>query len=157
MLCIGGSLIPFGWSFLSIAKVPMTWNSGDVWTCEVRPGTDNTVSVYACSPCMPSPVQVRGMSYSHMQAGRHPSSCSQHTHSCTQTRLRANTHLRMSVAMQKCVHIHTRMRTHACPHLYTDTDTLACFHVFTRMQVHPHTYTNARMHTITQLRTITHA
>lgn len=35
MLCIGGSLIPFGWSFLSIAKVPMTWNSGDVWTCEV--------------------------------------------------------------------------------------------------------------------------
>jgi hypothetical protein len=35
MLCIGGSLIPFGWSFLSIAKVPMTWNCGDVWTCEV--------------------------------------------------------------------------------------------------------------------------
>eukprot|EP00200_Dunaliella_tertiolecta_P001217 CAMPEP_0202362156 /NCGR_PEP_ID=MMETSP1126-20121109/14434_1 /ASSEMBLY_ACC=CAM_ASM_000457 /TAXON_ID=3047 /ORGANISM="Dunaliella tertiolecta, Strain CCMP1320" /LENGTH=305 /DNA_ID=CAMNT_0048956257 /DNA_START=181 /DNA_END=1098 /DNA_ORIENTATION=+ len=36
MLCIGGSLIPFGWSFLSIAKVPMTWNNGDVWTCEVE-------------------------------------------------------------------------------------------------------------------------
>jgi hypothetical protein len=36
MLCIGGSQIPFGWSFLSIAKVPMTWNEGDVWTCEVR-------------------------------------------------------------------------------------------------------------------------
>lgn len=35
MLCIGGSQIPFGWSFLSISKVPMTWNSGDVWTCEV--------------------------------------------------------------------------------------------------------------------------
>jgi hypothetical protein len=35
MLCIGGSQIPLGWSFLSIAKVPMTWNSGDVWTCEV--------------------------------------------------------------------------------------------------------------------------
>jgi len=36
MLCIGGSQIPFGWSFLSIAKVPMTWNQGDIWTCEVR-------------------------------------------------------------------------------------------------------------------------
>ena len=36
MLCIGGSQIPFGWSFLSIAKVPMTWNTGDIWTCEVR-------------------------------------------------------------------------------------------------------------------------
>jgi hypothetical protein len=35
MLCIGGSQIPFGWSFLSIAKVPMTWTQGDVWTCEV--------------------------------------------------------------------------------------------------------------------------
>lgn len=35
MLCIGGSQIPFGWSFLSISKVPMTWNQGDVWTCEV--------------------------------------------------------------------------------------------------------------------------
>jgi hypothetical protein len=37
ILCIGGSQIPMGWSFLSIAKVPMTWNSGDIWTCEVRP------------------------------------------------------------------------------------------------------------------------
>lgn len=36
MLCIGGSQIPFGWSFLSIAKVPMTWNQGDIWTCEVE-------------------------------------------------------------------------------------------------------------------------
>jgi hypothetical protein len=36
MLCVGGSQIPFGWSFLSIAKVPMTWNQGDVWTCEVK-------------------------------------------------------------------------------------------------------------------------
>lgn len=36
MLCVGGSQIPFGWSFLSIAKVPMTWNQGDIWTCEVR-------------------------------------------------------------------------------------------------------------------------
>ena len=35
MLCIGGSQIPFGWSFLSIAKVPMAWNQGDVWTAEV--------------------------------------------------------------------------------------------------------------------------
>jgi hypothetical protein len=38
MLCVGGSQIPFGWSFLSIAKVPMTWNQGDVWTCEVSRG-----------------------------------------------------------------------------------------------------------------------
>ena len=37
MLCIGGSQIPFGWSFLSIAKVPMAWNQGDIWTAEVRP------------------------------------------------------------------------------------------------------------------------
>ena len=44
MLCIGGSLIPFGWSFLSIAKVPMTWNCGDVWTCEVR------LDSMCCSP-----------------------------------------------------------------------------------------------------------
>ena len=36
ILCIGGSHIPLGWSFLSIAKVPMTWNAGDIWTCEVR-------------------------------------------------------------------------------------------------------------------------
>ncbi|KAI8472294.1 MAG: hypothetical protein J3K34DRAFT_214549 [Monoraphidium minutum] len=35
MLCIGGSQIPFGWSFLSIAKVPMTWTQGDVWQAEV--------------------------------------------------------------------------------------------------------------------------
>lgn len=38
ILCIGGSQIPMGWSFLSIAKVPMTWNAGDIWTCEVRLG-----------------------------------------------------------------------------------------------------------------------
>jgi len=38
MLCIGGSQIPFGWSFLSIAKVPMTWTEGDLWTTEVRCG-----------------------------------------------------------------------------------------------------------------------
>lgn len=35
MLCIGGSQIPFGWSFLSIAKVPMEWNPDDVWVTEV--------------------------------------------------------------------------------------------------------------------------
>lgn len=35
MLCIGGSNIPFGWSFLSIAKVPMSWTDGDVWVTEV--------------------------------------------------------------------------------------------------------------------------
>ena len=37
MLCIGGSQIPFGWSFLSIAKVPMTWSEGDIWTAQVCP------------------------------------------------------------------------------------------------------------------------
>eukprot|EP00951_Prasinocladus_malaysianus_P005236 scaffold37202_cov47-Prasinocladus_malaysianus.AAC.2 len=36
MLCIGGSNIPFGWSFLSIAKVPMSWSEGDNWTAEVE-------------------------------------------------------------------------------------------------------------------------
>ncbi|CAD7703666.1 unnamed protein product [Ostreobium quekettii] len=36
MLCIGGSQFPFGWSFVSIAKVPMTWNPTDVWTAEVE-------------------------------------------------------------------------------------------------------------------------
>lgn len=36
ILCIGGSHIPLGWSFLSIAKVPMTWNTGDIWTCEIE-------------------------------------------------------------------------------------------------------------------------
>ena len=36
MLCIGGSQFPFGWSFLSIAKVPMVWNDGDIWTAEVQ-------------------------------------------------------------------------------------------------------------------------
>lgn len=36
MLCIGGSQIPFGWSFLSIAKVPMQWSEGDIWTTDVR-------------------------------------------------------------------------------------------------------------------------
>lgn len=35
MLCIGGSQIPFGWSFLSIARVPMAWSPGDVWTAEL--------------------------------------------------------------------------------------------------------------------------
>ena len=35
MLCVGGSQLPFGWSFLSIAKVPLAWNPGDVWSAEV--------------------------------------------------------------------------------------------------------------------------
>lgn len=35
MLCIGGSQFPFGWSFVSIAKLPMTWNPTDIWTAEV--------------------------------------------------------------------------------------------------------------------------
>ncbi|EFJ47082.1 hypothetical protein VOLCADRAFT_92517 [Volvox carteri f. nagariensis] len=34
ILCIGGSQLPLGWSFLSIAKMPMSWNPGDKWTCE---------------------------------------------------------------------------------------------------------------------------
>jgi hypothetical protein len=38
MLCIGGSQIPMGWSFLSISRVPMTWNNGDIWTVEVGLG-----------------------------------------------------------------------------------------------------------------------
>jgi hypothetical protein len=36
MLCVGGDKLPFGWSFMSIAHVPMTWNPGDFWTVEVR-------------------------------------------------------------------------------------------------------------------------
>ena len=36
MLCIGGSQIPFGWSFVSISKVPMAWNPGDVWSAELE-------------------------------------------------------------------------------------------------------------------------
>mmetsp|Transcript_14404 Transcript_14404/g.43553 ORF Transcript_14404/g.43553 Transcript_14404/m.43553 type:complete len:374 (+) Transcript_14404:85-1206(+) len=34
MLCIGGNQIPFGWSFMSIAKVPMQWSEGDIWSAE---------------------------------------------------------------------------------------------------------------------------
>lgn len=36
MLCVGGNQIPFGWSFLSIAKVPASWNPGDIWAVEVE-------------------------------------------------------------------------------------------------------------------------
>lgn len=35
MLFVGGSEMPFGWSFLSIARVPMIWSPGDIWTAEV--------------------------------------------------------------------------------------------------------------------------
>ena len=35
LLCMGGSQFPFGWSFVSIAKLPMTWNPKDRWTAEV--------------------------------------------------------------------------------------------------------------------------
>lgn len=45
MLCIGGSQIPFGWSFLSIAKVPMVWTEGDLWVTEVTIGTSGTFDV----------------------------------------------------------------------------------------------------------------
>ncbi len=48
ILCIGGSQIPLGWSFLSIAKVPMTWNSGDIWTCEVGPRAENVSCTLSC-------------------------------------------------------------------------------------------------------------
>jgi len=34
MLCVGGSAIPLGWSFLSIAKVPMSWEPQDRWVVE---------------------------------------------------------------------------------------------------------------------------
>ena len=53
ILCIGGSQIPLGWSFLSIAKVPMTWNSGDIWTCEVG----GHLAIYSISPSSP-PTQI---------------------------------------------------------------------------------------------------
>lgn len=36
LLCMGGSQFPFGWSFVSIAKLPMTWNPRDRWTAEAR-------------------------------------------------------------------------------------------------------------------------
>ncbi|KAI3427226.1 hypothetical protein D9Q98_007161 [Chlorella vulgaris] len=36
MLCVGGNQIPFGWSFLSIAKVPASWNPGDIWAVEIE-------------------------------------------------------------------------------------------------------------------------
>ncbi|GIL65813.1 hypothetical protein Vafri_19440 [Volvox africanus] len=36
IICIGGSQLPLGWSFLSIAKMPMSWNPGDKWSCEVE-------------------------------------------------------------------------------------------------------------------------
>lgn len=36
ILCVGGSKLPLGWSFLSIAKVPMSWTPGDLWTCEIE-------------------------------------------------------------------------------------------------------------------------
>ena len=63
MLCVGGSQIPFGWSFLSIAKVPMTWNQGDVWTCEVSRGPGG--QLHRTAPAAPqqpssSPGAVRG-------------------------------------------------------------------------------------------------
>eukprot|EP00216_Chloropicon_sp_CCMP2111_P001608 CAMPEP_0198237888 /NCGR_PEP_ID=MMETSP1446-20131203/3655_1 /TAXON_ID=1461542 ORGANISM="Unidentified sp, Strain CCMP2111" /NCGR_SAMPLE_ID=MMETSP1446 /ASSEMBLY_ACC=CAM_ASM_001112 /LENGTH=285 /DNA_ID=CAMNT_0043920167 /DNA_START=274 /DNA_END=1131 /DNA_ORIENTATION=+ len=36
MLAIAGSMAPLGWSFLSIARNPLTWNKGDVWTVELN-------------------------------------------------------------------------------------------------------------------------
>ena len=49
MLCIGGSQIPFGWSFLSIAKVPMVWTEGDLWTAEV--GCFHSLPWHRCFQC----------------------------------------------------------------------------------------------------------
>lgn len=34
ILCVGGNELPLGWSFLSIARVPMRWTPGDVWVWE---------------------------------------------------------------------------------------------------------------------------
>ena len=50
MLCIGGSQIPFGWSFLSIAKVPMVWTEGDLWTTEVGAPSTVVMFQYISSP-----------------------------------------------------------------------------------------------------------
>lgn len=36
MLCVGGSTIPLGWSFLSIAKVPMSWTPDDIWMVDME-------------------------------------------------------------------------------------------------------------------------
>jgi hypothetical protein len=36
MLCVGGSAIPLGWSFLSIAKVPMSWTPDDIWVVDIE-------------------------------------------------------------------------------------------------------------------------
>lgn len=36
MLCVGGSAIPLGWSFLSIAKVPMAWQPTDLWMVDIE-------------------------------------------------------------------------------------------------------------------------
>ena len=47
MLCIGGSQIPFGWSFLSIAKVPMSWHLNDIWVAEVS----TSCSELSCQWC----------------------------------------------------------------------------------------------------------
>lgn len=43
MLFVGGSEMPFGWSFLSIARVPMIWSPGDIWTAEVCSGVAEVV------------------------------------------------------------------------------------------------------------------
>ncbi len=56
MLCIGGSQIPFGWSFLSIAKVPMVWTEGDLWTTEVR--FPSAVAIFRCISLPPSACEV---------------------------------------------------------------------------------------------------
>ena len=71
MLCIGGSQIPFGWSFLSIAKVPMTWSDGDIWTAEARALLEVFVSdivVLHLTTLMPGPAQVADCG--HVLAGR---------------------------------------------------------------------------------------
>ena len=74
MLCIGGSQIPFGWSFLSIAKVPMTWNNGDTWTCEVR-RAPSSAGWDAASAYIRKPQAARGHSFN-----RPATTCSQSWH-----------------------------------------------------------------------------
>lgn len=91
VLCIGGSLIPFGWSFLSIAKVPMTWNSGDVWTCEVRAcvlqGQSSSDQVLGCTPGQQE-LPTNAM-YTMYNISWHPFLCLTPSHTCMQVDLQA--------------------------------------------------------------------
>jgi len=58
LLCIGGSQIPFGWSFLYIARVPMVWTEGDIWTTEARGAALQRASVLRRPPSRARAAQV---------------------------------------------------------------------------------------------------